>query len=516
MDQSLIDALLQPATYPERPSGVCLVQTHISYLFLTDRYVYKVKKPVDFGFLDFTTLEKRRFYCSEEVRLNRRLSPDIYLGVVALHRDQDGSVSLDGKGEIVDYAVKMIRLPQQRMMARLLDEGAVTAGEIAAIARTVAAFHATADRSSEIDRYGSTEMIRANWEENLRQVRPFCERTLTARTLAQIESWVMAFLQNHEPHFAARIAAGFIRECDGDLHSENICLDDAVHIFDCIEFNEKFRYSDTVADVAFLVMDMESHGRADLSRLFVREYIAASGDGGLRDLLPLYLVNRAFIRGKVTSFRLDDPQIPATEKPAAAAKAARYFRLARGYTLRERLPFSLIVTCGFTGCGKSSLAAELALQLGLEHLASDVERKRLAGIAAHERGADIYTPEWNRRTYAQLARRADEVLARGERVIVDGTFLRRADRQTFSALAEAAGGRLLILRLHCPADRIRQRLAARAQDPTAVSDGTWEIYQQQAAVIEEPTAAEGELIHLDATVSPAQLADRLYESLGIG
>lgn len=515
MDQYQIDALLSPATYPDPTTSVSLLQTHISYLFLTDTYVYKFKKPVNFGFLDFTTLEKRLFYCNEELRLNRRLSPDIYLGIAELRLEKGGRLSINGSGETVDYAVKMVRLPEQRMMSRLLEEGAVTAAEISEIARLVARFHGEAARSPDIDKFGTVEVIRANWDENLRQATPYLDRTISAQVLEQIGLWVNKHLQDDEELLRRRVTDGFIRECDGDLHSENICLDGKIHIFDCIEFNEKFRFSDTAADVAFMVMDLENHGRRNLAELFVEEYITASGDKRIREVLPLYLANRAFIRGKVESFRLDDPGIPAEDKSAAIIRAKRFFRLSRGYTLREKLPFSLLTTCSPTGCGKSSLATELAFQLGIDHLSSDIERKRLAGLTLEERGEDIYTPEWNRQTYNRLESLARERLAKGTSVVIDGTFIRRSNRTAFSALATAAGCNLIILRLNCPAETVKKRLESRAKDSSSVSDGTWQVYEKQTAVFEEPDSEEGLLIRLDATLSPELMVEQVFEHPGM-
>jgi len=515
MEQYQIDALLCPTTYPDATSAVTLLHTHISWLFLTDAYVYKFKKPVDFGFLDFTTLEKRLFYCNEELRLNRRLSPDVYLGIAELRQDINGKLSIDGSGKIIDYAVKMVRLPGERMMARLLDLNIVTPADIVDVARLVAHFHDTAARGPGIDLFGSVAALRANWEENLQQARPYLGRTISDRTLDLISTWAMKRLHDDENLFRERVAAGFIRECDGDLHSENICLDGKVHIFDCIEFNEKFRCTDTAADVAFMVMDLENHGRRNLANLFVEEYVARSGDSGLTGVLPLYLANRAFIRGKVESFRLDDGGIPDKEKLAAAIRAKRFFRLSRGYALRKELPFSLIMTCAPTGCGKSSMAAELAFQLGINHFSTDIERKRLAGISPGERGGDIYTPEWHRRTYRQLENLAREQLSKGASVIVDGTFIRRSDRHAFAALASAAGCGLVILRLHCPPTTVRQRMTSRAQEAYSISDGNWDVYLHQSAALEEPGSAEGMVIKIDATLSPELMVEQVLEHLGM-
>lgn len=513
MDRSLLDHMLNPARYPEPTTAVQHLQTHISHLFLTDRYVYKVKKEVNFGFLDFTTLEKRRFYCHEELRLNRRLSPEIYLEVVALYRDAEGLLSFQADGAAVEYAVKMLRMPQDRMLSHLLEQGSVTEADIAAIAAKVAGFHGAAAHGNGIALFGTVEAIRSNWLENLRQTVPYCGRTLSERDHALIGEWALQRLEQKGELFQRRLQNGFIRECHGDLHAENICLDGQVHIFDCIEFNEKFRYGDTAADVAFLAMDLANHGRQDLALSFIGHYQAASGDANLQQVLPLYLANRAFIRGKVESFRLDDAMICADEKQAAYDRAQRFFRLARGYVLREQLPRLLFLTCGPTGCGKTAVAEELAFQLGLRYLSSDLERKRLAGVAPTERNSAIYSADWNRVTYDRLLEAAREQLISGAGLIVDATFRVRAERERFVRLAAESGVLPVILQLQCPETVVRQRLEQRQARGDSASDGTWQVYQQQMDSFELPVRDEALLIPLDATGQPVAMVDQLLEVL---
>jgi len=513
MDRPMIDHMLNPTSYPEPTTAVQHLQTHISHLFLTDQHVYKIKKPVNFGFLDFTSLEKRRFYCHEELRLNRRLSPDIYLDVVTLYQGADGLPTFHADGAIIEYAVKMRRMPQERMMSRLLEQSGVTEADIDAIAKKVALFHGEAARGDGIALFGTPEAIRSNWLENLRQTVPYCGRTLTEELHAQIAELALQRLEQDSSFFLRRLQHGFIRECDGDLHTENICLDGQVHIFDCIEFNEKFRYSDTAADVAFLAMDLENHGRRDLAKLFVERYVTYSADDSLRQILPLYLANRAFVRGKVESFRLDDPLIAEEEKTAAASRAQRFFRLARGYLLREQLPKILFLTCGPTGCGKTALANELAFQLGVAHVSSDLERKRLAGVEATERNAAIYSPAWNQATYDRLFELASQHLMSNSSVILDATFLQRRGRERFTRLAAESGARTVILQLSCPEELVRQRLDQRQAKGDSASDGTWQVFQQQMKSAEPPTADEGLVIPLDATEEPVAMVEAILNQL---
>ncbi len=515
MNAHQIEQLLSSAAYPDPTSRVFMQQTHISLLFFTDEHVYKVKKPVNLGFLDFSTLEQRRFYCREELRLNRRLAPDIYLDVVELCEDAAGCLRINGSGTVVEYAVKMLRMPEERIMARLLEKNAVTPAQIEQLATLVARFHKEADTDERIAAFGSLEAIRENWEENLRQTGVFVGRTITEKDHRLIARWVYTSLKAEQELFEARVRDGFIRDCDGDLHTENICLDSSIHIFDCIEFNERFRFSDTAADVAFLAMDLENHGRRDLAELFVDSYQQHSGDAGLGPVLPLYLANRAFIRGKVESLRLDDPLFSDDEKLAATARARRFFRLVRGYALRQNLPCTLFMTCGPSGCGKSALASELAFQLGIDHVSSDVERKLLAGLSLTERGADIYGTMWNRATYARLAELAAAALHAGKSIVVDATFIRRADREQFCRLAKAASSSCVILCPECPDDLVRQRIETRCRDGNNASDGTVAVYLRQKAAFEMPVPEEGMALFLDATNTPFDLVDQVVAAPGV-
>jgi len=256
VEKNRIKSLMKPDAYPDPADGVRLVQTHISWIFLAGKFAYKIKKPVDFGFLDFSTLDRRKFYCDEEVRLNRRLCPEIYLGVTPV-REAPGGASFHGDGKIIDYAVKMLRLPEERMADRLLSRGELTAEDLKKIAGIVADFHGRAERCDGAESHGSFEAISRNWEENFAQTEEFAGKTVSLQDLHLLRSWVERFMTANAGLFSSRLAGGFIRECDGDLHLENICLTDRICIFDCIEFNTRFRCIDTAADIAFLLMDLE-------------------------------------------------------------------------------------------------------------------------------------------------------------------------------------------------------------------------------------------------------------------
>ena len=521
MEQRVIRALLKPAAYPEPTGSVELVQTHVSYIFLTDTYAYKVKKPVDFGFLNFTTLDRRRFYCDEEVRLNRRLSPDIYLEVAEI-RETEGGAAFFGSGRIIDYAVKMKRLPAGRMLDQLLDRGDVSEEDIRRIAGAVARFHLAAERSDEIDTYGSLATIRFNWDENFQQMEGFLGITLSHTDGRCIRDWVDGFFRQHANLFEQRIAAGFIRDGDGDLHTENICLGTAgeVWIFDCIEFNSRFRYGDTAADIAFLLMDLDYHGRPELGRIFLDEYTATTGDTSIDQVLDFYKIYRAYIRGKVESLRLKDGQLSREARHEARLRAARHFRLCRGYIARRQLPLSLFLTCGITGTGKSSLARRLAFELGLEIHSSDVLRKRLLGIAPStpcqaRYNEGIYGPDVTDRTYDELLRMAEKALARGRSVIIDATMWQHSARLRFCATAGRLGAACHILFVNCPEEVVRTRLDARKLAPDEPSDGRWDIYLRQRADFEPPAADEGHIIVLDTSQAEDDLVDAVWVAMGI-
>ncbi|WP_460596678.1 bifunctional aminoglycoside phosphotransferase/ATP-binding protein [Geomonas sp. Red276] len=522
-----------------------LIETHVSFLFLTDRFVYKVKKAVDLGFLDFTTLERRRYYCNEELRLNRRLCPDTYLGVVEVYQAGDRASFRTG-GELIDYAVKMKRLPEERMLNRLLERGEASFAMMERLACRVADFHLAARRAPEIDACGTPEVLGDNWEDNLRQVEPFIGATISRRDHALIREWVRGFLGERRDLLASRVAHGFIRECDGDLHSGNICLTDTICIFDCIEFNERFRYTDTAADIGFLLMDLEYAGHREFCAPFLHLYRERAADSLPEPLLTFYRANRAFIRGKVMSIRSGQEGVTDAEAGECAESAVRYFNLCRGLILRERLEPSLIITCGMTGSGKSALSGELSFQLGIRRERSDAARKEMAAkidaaspphphpvpplegegvpegpspFKGEDRwrmgmgGQDIYTPEWDRATYAELALRAAEELSAGRSILVDATFRRRADREIFRRLAAELGVPFVVLETTCPVEVIRERLERRRLDPREISDGRWEIYPLLAAQYEPP--APGESIAIDSSLPLPSVVERALEGMGL-
>jgi aminoglycoside phosphotransferase family enzyme len=331
MISSMIKDLSDSSALPDATKAVSVVQTHISIVVVADEFVYKIKKPVNFGFLDFVTLEKRAYYCDQEVKLNRRLAEDIYLDVIPVRFD-GRRYSLRAKhGEVVDYAVKMRRIPEDKLMKSLFERGALTDTHLEKVAQVLAKFHSEARRSREIDRYGEPERFRVNTDENFDQVRKYAGATIGKKEFQSLERWTDQFYRNNRSLFLGRIEAGKIRDCHGDLHMEHICFTDKVSIIDCIEFNERFRYSDAVADIAFLLMDLEYHGGCNFSNFLWNAYRERSQESGVECLLTFYKVYRAFVRGKVNSFQLDDANMGGEEKEKARDVARKYFELAYSY-----------------------------------------------------------------------------------------------------------------------------------------------------------------------------------------
>jgi aminoglycoside phosphotransferase family enzyme len=329
VQKQVVEALLSPMAYDEPPGQIELVQTHISYVFLTKKLVYKVKKAVNFGFLDFETLEKRKYYCEKELQLNKRLCGDMYIEVVPINEAK--SIKIRGEGKTVEYALKMKRMPQERVMTRLLEENMVYEKLIADIAKIIVEFHSKAETNDEISQFGSLKVIKTNWDENFDQTQNVVDKTISKEDFELIQNKINLFMSKNSLLINKRMIDGKVRDCHGDIHSGNIFVTDRVYIFDAIEFNERFRYSDIAADVAFLAMDLDFKDRRDLSDFFVNKYVEFSGDQELRKLLSFYKCYRAYVRGKVVGFKLYDPNVGSEEKKKACIEAQTYFKLAASY-----------------------------------------------------------------------------------------------------------------------------------------------------------------------------------------
>jgi aminoglycoside phosphotransferase family enzyme/predicted kinase len=477
--------MLEPGFYPGRPEKVELRQTHISYVFLAGPEVYKIKKPVRFPFLDYSTLERRYHYCREEVRLNRRLAPGVYLGVVPILQAGGSFVLGDGasrRGEVCEYGVRMRRLPEERMLDRLVGASQATIGIVEAVADKLVEFHLSA-AGEHAARYGSTERIAGRLAENFSAMERFAGRTLSEGDSRLVREFSRGFLEHNAALFAKRVAEGRVREGHGDLRAEHICLTDRVVIFDCIEFDESLRYCDVASEVAFLAMDLDFLGAPELSQRFVERYGARSRDEDLPLLLSFYRCYRACVRGKVESLKSAEPEVGEAERAEAALRARRYFSLACRYA-RGPLSPALVLVCGLPGAGKSTLARELGDRTGFRLENSDIVRKELAGLAPTESarqrfGGGIYSVEFTDRTYRELLRRARAALERGEGAIVDATFREPRHRRMFIELASARHVPFLFVECRAGDEEARARLRRRSESGASVSDATVEVYERQ-------------------------------------
>jgi len=328
--ENIIKAFMNPNFYDHEVEDVKIFQTHISYVFLTGSYAYKIKKPVNFGFLDFSTLDKRKIFCEKELELNRRLCGDMYIDVLPVTMSE-GGIELNGRGEVVEYTLKMKEFPQERIMDNMLERDEVTKEHIDRIARIMSDFYINTQTSDEINRYGSVDAIKFNWNENFEQTEEFMDKTIDREKFQLIKNSVNNFMEEKRYLFEQRIRDGRIKDCHGDLHSRNIFIVNGIYIFDAIEFNERFRFSDTAADIAFFIMDLDFKNRKDLSEFFLNRYLEYSNDNELLKLLDFYKCYRAYVRGKVLSFKLNDKYVDENDKKESAHMAKKYFDLSHKY-----------------------------------------------------------------------------------------------------------------------------------------------------------------------------------------
>jgi len=508
--EALAGALSRPEAYPHGVDRVELRQTQMSLLFFSGDFVYKVKKPVNLGYLDYSTLEDRRRFCQREVELNRRLCPNTYLGVVPIAKGPKG-VQVEGAGEVVEYAVKMRRLPPERMLDRLLDNGLATREMMETISARVAAFHALAATTPEISAFGSIDTIRRNTDENFSQTLPNIARTVSSATHALLRQYTDDFLDTQDALLSRRVHEGRIRDCHGDLHAAHICMADEVCVYDCIEFNDRFRYGDVASETAFLAMDLDRFRRHDLSQAFIESYVAVSEDDGVSGLLPFYACYRAVVRGKVEGFKLGDTLIPEEERLAAQWLARTYFELAKRYATGQGL---LVVMSGLTASGKSTVARRLGELVAGAVYSSDVVRKQLAGISPDEHryesfGQGIYSPDWTQRTYEEMLRLAAEVLASGGCAILDASFLHAPERARAVETARKASARVMAIECAAPRETLLERLVERRY-AGSVSDGRPEILEGQL-VNREPITEYAPRDHI--TVDTSRGIEALMEEI---
>jgi aminoglycoside phosphotransferase family enzyme/predicted kinase len=500
----LFAALSNPECYPHPVSGVRVLETHISWVLLTGEYAYKIKKPVYLGFLDFSTLGLRRHYCEEELRLNRRLAPELYLELVEI-RGAPRAPRIGGDGPVLEYAVRMREFPQESLASRALARGAFDAPQVDALAAVVAGFHARAPLARAHESFGTPDAVLTAALQNFEQMLPLALDAPDDRALRALRQWTEREFAARRGAFATRKHLGFVRECHGDLHLGNIVVLDGRPVpFDCIEFNDSLRWIDVMNEAAFLAMDLEDRGRGDLRWRFLNRYLETTGDYAGLDVLPFYLVYRALVRAKVHLMRSRQPGLRRTEKARLARAFQEYLRLAERLAAPERA--ALILAHGPSGCGKTTYTQPLVETLGAIRLRSDLERKRLHGVAPLSSsgsglGSGIYTAEATAATYRLLGELTQGALRAGFSVVVDAAFLRRSERDAFRAVAEALDAPFTILDFHAPQEVLRARVAERLARADDASEADLAVLEQQLAVREPLTPAEMSVAFaVDATV----------------
>ncbi|WP_088892160.1 AAA family ATPase [Leptolyngbya ohadii] len=486
---ALIQQMLQPEFYPHGVrSPIQLIQTHISYVLLTGDYAYKVKKPMNFGFLDFSTLDKRLHFSQEELRLNQRGAGELYLEVLPITQNGE-QFELGGSGEPMEYAVKMRQFPQDTLLTELYDRGELTEELLIELAKTIAAFHRKTETNDYIRSFGKVEQVRQAFDENYEQTEQYIGGPQTQQQFDETRAYTDRFFAEQQALFDRRIVQDKIRECHGDIHLRNICLwQDRLWLFDCIEFNEPFRFVDVMYDVAYIVMDLQARGRSDLATVFLNAYAEQTGDWEGLAVLPIYVNRQTYVRAKVISFMLNDPGVPAAEKEQAKATAAQYYRLAweGGQSKQGRLT----LMCGLSGSGKSTTAKQLAKLTGAVHIRSDAVRKHLGSIPLDQRGGDdLYTPEMTQKTYARLLELGILLANYGYPVILDAKYDRQSLRQ--DAIEQAKENHLPLQIIHCeaPMEVLRDRLTQRTGD---IADATADLLPHQ--VMEPFTDMEQPLV----------------------
>jgi aminoglycoside phosphotransferase family enzyme/predicted kinase len=490
---AFIRAFFDPSVYSHPVGEVELIETHISWVLLAGEFAYKIKKPVDFGFLDFSTLDKRHYYCEEELRLNRRWAPSIYLEVLPITGTPQRPF-LGGEGLPFEYALKMRRFPQEIRLDHLLNRGELGASHIDLLAKSLAHFHVALPAATVDSPYGSPERVLHPMEENFAQIRPLLRENEDKASLERLRLWSAEEAIRLRGELAERKQQGFIRECHGDLHLGNIVLLDGVPIpFDCIEFNDNLRWIDSVSDLAFTVMDLLDRKRPDFAQRLLNGWLEHTGDyQGLR-LLRLYQVYRAMVRAKVAALRAAQAGHDAVSLEAMWTEYRGYISLAEQLS-RPGTPL-LLITCGLSGSGKTTLTQPLVEQAGAIRLRSDIERKRLFGLQALEKSGSavnggIYSTDASQRTYERLLELACQVIGAGYPVIVDATFLRRSQRDAFHDLASRLNVPFAILDFQAREETLRERIRRRQAANNDASEADMAVLEKQLANRESFSASE--------------------------
>ncbi len=510
-----VKQLLCPTAYPHVVGDMQLIETHISWVILTGSYAYKIKKPVNLGFLDFSEITQREKYCQEELRLNRRTAPNLYLAVVAI-RSSAGQLHIGGEGELVDYAVKMAQFDSSALLADYIDPASLPRTVWQQLAKTVADFHRDAEVFVD-GAFGSPEVVQSAASQNFEQIRPFLTADFDIGNINHIEAWTREYGQSLESLIESRKRHGFVRECHGDLHLGNLALiEGQVVPFDCIEFNEKFRIIDTISEIAFTIMDLDARGLSQNANCFLNAYLENSGDYQSLALLNYYKVYRAMVRAKVSLLSIPAADRNRLQETPNYQQFQRYVQLAESY-MKEQ-PVFLGIMHGVSGSGKSYQAQQVAESMGAIRLRSDVERKRLFGLSAEDSSASIdggiYTAEASEKTFARLEELARQIVSAGIPCIVDATFLHQARRHQFHEVAKRCGVAFVIIDCQVPEKTILERLRIRQEQGGDASEADEQVMRIQNEKREALSGSEQQYAVVTDTLTPLD-TNALRNRLGI-
>ncbi len=489
----LIEALKNPVFYGHPVEKMELTETHISWVLLTGRFAYKIKKPVNLGFVDFSTLEKRHFYCQEELRLNRRLAPALYLGLVTI-TGSDRQPEFNGVGPPIEYAVMMKQFDRSQELDRVLERGELRREQLDPLAIELAEFHRQTEIAREEMPAGTPERIAGPMRDNFTLIDGFEKDPEILEEIKKLRFWTEETLLASRKMLLKRKESGFIRECHGDLHLANMVLiEGRVVVFDCLEFNEELRFIDVISDLAFLLMDLDDRGHSPFANRFLNLYLEASGDYGGLQVLRFYKVYRAMVRAKVASIRLSQMGLHPNEQKRVRQEYQAYIHLAGEYIRTS--PGFLLVTYGLSGAGKSVLTQQIAEQTGAIRIRTDVERKRLAGVPGSKRTSfdlekGLYAPDMTRRTYERLKMMAGELLKADYSVILDGTFLRHEQRKIMEETAREGGVPFVILEVTGSEPVLRQRISDRIRKGVDASEASIDVLNWQIRSAEPPGEEE--------------------------
>lgn len=513
MDPKRIEQLRDPSVFPGAAETVDLIQTHLSVVCVVGDFAYKFKKAIELPFVDFSSLENRKRFCEEELRLNRRLCPSEYLSVEKLRESPEGKIALGAEsGEIIDYAVKMRRLPADRMMDVLLEDDAVSEKDIVDLAKEVVAFHNHADRGQEIDSFGDPEKLAQFAIKNFEESEKYVDKILSASLHEELFAHTKRDFKKWMPILQERLREGKIVDGHGDLHARNICLTDPIAIYDCIEFEPAFRCGDVALEHAFLLMDLRFRGHPELAKAYLEAVKAETGDGELKNILPLFMQYRAMVRCKVSAITASEQEVDPETRDNAKSEARRYMRLAAGLVVEERRPI-WIMLCGLPGSGKSTIAGIFAEELGWNIFSSDRIRKELAGFTPTDRlPEEFYSSEFSNRTYREMIERATG--SSSGISILDANYRTAVERAKVKLAAAEARASLVIIHLSPGDEELQRRLVERSEDPESVSDADVEVLGKLASQFEAPHPDECDLL-LEASSlgSPETAAEEILSQM---